>query len=207
MNFETFSDKLFLALKEKLPGQETQIKMLPKGRERNIPTNLENVKKSAVMLLCYFHENEINIVLIKRANDNGKHSGQIAFPGGGVEIFDKDIFATAVRETNEEIGVSDIKTIGLLSPIFIPVSNYLMQPVLGVLKDKPKFTKSKDEVAEIYSVNINELIDAKIIRRTFTINKEEVTAPFYIVKGVEIWGATAMVLSEFIEILKNIDLK
>jgi len=206
MNFEIFSQKLSNALSGDLPGLKVQLKMLPKGRERTIPTNLNNVKKSAVMLLCYFHENEINTVLIKRAKDNGKHSGQIALPGGGVESFDKDIVATAVRETIEEIGVSDIKVIGKISPIYIPISNYLMQPIVGLLKRKPNFIKNKDEVAEIYSLNIKNLIEAKIVSKTFTINNEIVTAPFYIVNGIEIWGATAMVLSEFIEILKNIEL-
>ncbi|NPA45107.1 MAG: CoA pyrophosphatase [Chlorobi bacterium] len=206
MNFETFSHKLSYALSKDLPGLKVQQIMLPEGREKKIPSNLKNVKKSAVMLLCYFHKNEIYIVLIKRAKDNGKHSGQIAFPGGGVESYDEDIIATAVRETNEEIGVSYIEIIGKLSPIYIPVSNYMMQPIVGLLKNKPNFVRSKNEVAEIYSINIKKLIEAKVVTKTFTINNETVTAPFYIVDNIEIWGATAMVLSEFIEILKNIEL-
>lgn len=207
MDFETFSHKLTKLLSEELPGSSAQHNMLPKGRERNFPSNLENIKKSAVMILCYFHENEINMVLIKRAKDGGKHSGQIAMPGGGVEDFDKNLIATALRETKEEVGVSEINVLGKLTPIFIPVSNYIMQPVLGVLKHKPSFTKSKNEVDEIYSIKLKELIDAEVITKTFEINNELVTAPFYIVKNIEIWGATAMVLSEFKEILKKIDLK
>lgn len=202
--FKTFYNELNLALKKDLPGIKAQLKMLPIGRERDIPKNTDNIKKSAVMLLCYYHENDFYFVLIKRAKDGGKHSGQIALPGGGVESFDEDIFETAKRETKEEIGVSNIEILGLLSPIFIPVSNYIMQPVVGVLNKKTNFIKSKDEVAEVYSVKIKDIINAKVINKTFTINNEQITAPFYVVNNIEIWGATAMVLSEFIEIIKNI---
>ncbi len=202
--FNTFYNKLSFALKKALPGSEAHNKMLPKGREKSIPKNTTGIKKSAVMLLCYLYENEFYFILIKRAKDGGKHSGQIALPGGGVEKFDKDILETAIRETKEEIGVTNIKIAGLLSPIYIPVSNYIMQPVIGLLNKKPIFTKCENEVDKIYSVKINDIVNTKIITKTLKINNEQIVAPFYIINDIEIWGATAMVLSEFIEILKNI---
>jgi len=205
MDFNNFSNKLTNALSKDLPGLEAQMRMTPIGRQNKISEIPRDVKKSAVLLLIYFHEDEFSIVFIKRAIDGGRHSGQIAFPGGGFENYDTDLKATAIRETEEEIGVSKVKLLGTLSSIYIPVSNYFVQPVVGILNYKPKFTKSIDEVSEVYSVKLKRVTNAKIISNTFEINNQTITAPFYIFNGFEVWGATAMILSEFIEVLDKID--
>ncbi len=203
MNFNNFANKLSNALSKDLPGFETQKQMAPKGRQHKVSTMPEGVKKSAVLLLIYLSDNEYKLVFIKRANDGGRHSGQIAFPGGKFEEEDENLKATALRETEEEIGVSKVKIVGTLSSIYIPVSNYFVQPVVGILNKKPRFTKSDDEVETIYSVNINELVRTNIITKTFEINGQTITAPFYIFNNFELWGATAMILSEFIEVLNT----
>lgn len=201
MNFEEFTNILSNALSKDLPGFETQKKMAPFGRHHEVSKMPEGVKKSAVLLLIYLHQGEYKLVFIKRANGGGSHSGQIAFPGGKHEKNDKNLIATALRETKEEIGVLNITSIGTLSSIYIPVSNYFVQPIVGILNKQPTFTKNINEVELIYSVNIKELLSAKIITKTFKINKKTITAPFYIFNNFELWGATAMILSEFIEVL------
>lgn len=206
MNFDKLENTLKSKLKKDLPGFKAQNKMLATGREKL--SNLFKkgvVKKSAVLILLYKKNEEIYIVFIKRAEDGGSHSGQIAFPGGKIEDKDKSTEEAALRETEEEIGISkkNIHVLGKLTPLFIPVSNYDVQPIVGFLQTVPNFIRNKDEVAEIYSVNLNEIINAKIVNKTFKVRGTEIFAPFYIIGNIEIWGATAMMLSEFIEILLN----
>jgi len=203
MDFNNFLNKLTYALSKDLPGLDFQIRMLPKGRNSKTSKMPEDVKKSAVLLLIYFFENEFNIVFIKRADDGGRHSGQIAFPGGGYEEYDTDLTETAIRETEEEIGVSEVKVLGILSSIYIPVSNYFVQPVVGILNYKPIFSKSLNEVSEVYSIKLKDIKNANVISKTFEINNQIVTAPFYVFDEFEVWGATAMILSEFIEVLNK----
>lgn len=200
-----FSDKIKEALKMNLPGYAAQIKMSPKGRVNNLEQMPKDVKKSAVMLLFFLEKNKFHLIFIRRAEDGGSHSGQIGFPGGGFENNDVNLIETAKRETFEEIGIGNVNVLGLLTPIYIPVSNYFVQPVLGFLEEKPKFTLNNDEVSKIHSVNITELLNSKIILKTFEIHKQKIEAPFYIFDDFELWGATAMILSELIEILKNTD--
>ena len=198
-----FSIKLKSALAKELPGYDAQIKMTPKDRQNILSDMPKNVKKSGVMLLLFLHENEYNLVFIKRAIDGGRHSGQIGFPGGGFEKEDLDLLETAKRETEEEIGVSGINILGKLTPIYIPVSNYYVLPVVGVLEFKPKFIPCKNEVSKIHFTEINEIINAKIVDKTFKINEHKINAPFYIYKNFEVWGATSMILAEFIEVLNK----
>ncbi len=208
MNFDTIENILTLELKKKLPGLKSQSKMIAKGRGDFLSLKkLERTKKSAVLVLLYKENKQVFIVFIKRAEDGGSHSGQIAFPGGKVEKFDKNFIETALRETEEEIGVSKkpIKVLGKLTSLFIPVSNYDVQPIVGILNKKPKFKRNISEVAEIYCVNLIDLINAKVINKTFKIHNIEISAPFYILNKIEIWGATAMVVSEFIEIISKIN--
>jgi len=206
MNFNDYTNKLTDKLSNDLPGFSSQKKMIPEGRPHHIDAaNIKNIKKSAVLLLLHKDEDEIYITFIKRVTDGSKHSGQIALPGGKFEKEDKNLSKTAIRETEEEVGVNrnDIKILGTLTPLFIPVSNYSVQPVVGSIDYKPDFVKNIDEVDEIYNVKINELKDAYTVCKTFVIQEEKVIAPFYILNGIEIWGATAMILSEFIDIIQN----
>jgi len=208
MNFDDLKENLIVELKNTLPGFESQKIMLPKGRipKGIIPEN-QAIKKSAVLILLHPNEGDIYVSFIKRVTDGSKHSGQIAFPGGKAEGEDKNITETAVREAEEEIGVKreDIKILGSLTPLFIPVSNYDVQPVVGSIHYKPEFVKSPDEVDEIHSVSIQELKEAYTVCKTFEVRNETITAPYYIMDSIEIWGATAMMLSEFIEILNRLE--
>lgn len=207
MNFDDFINKLNIEFNKELPGFNSHIKLAPKSRGKLIAAGInEDAKKCAVLILLYPDKGSIFIPFIKRVNDGSMHSGQIAFPGGKFESKDKDMKSTALRETEEEIGVDHIKVEVLkeLTPLYIPVSNYIVQPVVGIVKQKPVFVKNKNEVDSIFSVNINELNEAYVVCKKFTVRNTNITAPFFILKETEIWGATAMILNEFIDILKNI---
>lgn len=207
MKFDEFINKLIKEFDKELPGFDSQIKLIPKSRKKlNYHTKVKEAKKSAVLILLYPENGHIYIPFIKRVNDGSRHSGQIAFPGGKFEMKDKNLRSTALREAEEEIGTDQkkIKILKELTPLYIPVSNYIVQPVVGITKQKPIFIKNKNEVDSIFNININELSEAYIDCKKFTVRNISIAAPFFVLKEVEIWGATAMILNEFIDILKNI---
>ncbi len=214
MKFDEFAAKLTFELKKELPGFSVQNRMDPIGRKSaNEYLNANSSpKKSAVMILLYPNVNvsDIQIVLIVRSeNEKGNHSGQISFPGGGFDETDLDLSATALRETEEEIGVDrrTIKIIGALSSLYIPVSNYIVYPFVGICNHKPVFQKNILEVDDLLEVEIKELlleknktssdIFLKLMNRTMNV-------PCYNIRGKIIWGATAMIISEFTEVIRRI---
>ena len=195
-----------------LPGLASHIKMAPANRMEalfGMQDMIPFAKKSAVLILLFTENEELKIVFIQRSEYEGVHSGQIAFPGGKKEDFDNDFEATALRETFEEIGVESgkIEIVGQLSDLFVTPSNFLIKVFVAFCKEKPNYVVDKNEVQSVLEVSLNDLFNDK--------NKHEkefyagamglkVSAPFYKVNDVEIWGATAMIVSELIDILKPI---
>lgn len=209
MRYNLFIELLKKQLKSELPGEIAQQQMSPPLRMQGVKLPIDESKaiKSAVLLLL-FPINEIpHFVLIKRIVDNGPHSGQISFPGGKYESQDRNISHTAIRETYEEIGIqeADIEIIGSLSSLFVPVSNFIIYPLVGTINYKPTFKISKSEVNSLIITNLNDFFHNKSTTYgKFVSNNTIVEAPFYYVKDNRIWGATAMILSEFFEIYSNI---
>ncbi len=203
--FDNFIEKLKYQLKQELPGEEAQQIMIPSLRlHKN--TN-EPPIKSSVLILLYPFNNDIYTVLTKRAKYNGIHSSQISFPGGKYENIDKSLTNTALRETQEEIGITPdlINIIGQISPIYIPVSNYIAQPFIGYTTVKPNFKIDNFEVKSIINVKISELQQIKNKQvGNFKVKNKNIEAPFYNADGYRVWGATAMVLSEFLKIVKQV---
>lgn len=162
--------------------------------------------EAGVMLLLYPYRNELHTVFIKRTeNKHDKHKGQISFPGGKRDISDISITATAIREVEEEIGVptSDIQIIGQLSPLVIPVSNFLVKPIIGFTKSRPQFIPEVSEVAQIIETPINifkNIETPKLIDIPFGDKMKFNNVPYFDVNGHVVWGATAMILAEFSEI-------
>ncbi len=162
--------------------------------------------EAGVMLLLYPFQGELHTVFIKRTeNKHDKHKGQISFPGGKVDSSDTSIDATALRELEEEIGVppTHIQIIGQLSPLVIPVSNFLVKPVIGFIESRPQFIPEVSEVAEIIEAPIHifknietpQLIDIPLGNKMKFKN-----VPYFDINGHVVWGATAMILAEFSEI-------
>lgn len=200
--FEQFTHQLNDALKACL-NKNAQQKMMPKGRITN-PDFTNPPKKSAVLILFYPDSGAICFPLIRRPNFNGAHSGQMALPGGKFEDTDHDLIHTALRETHEEIGIprTSIRVLGLLSDHFIPITNLLVQPVIGFVNHKPTFITNKNEVAELFEINLKEFLTDDIKKRElWNLRGNPVEVPFYFLQNQKVWGATAMILSELENVL------
>ncbi len=165
-------------------------------------------KRAAVMMLFYPKGNETHLVLIVRNSYPGVHSSQIAFPGGKVEVFDKDLQETALRETEEEIGVKkhQIEVVRAFTEIYIPPSNFLVSPFLGISQTNLEFVLQEDEVAGIIEFPLKDFLDENIIvtRRLKTSYAIAIDVPAFLVKEHIVWGATAMMLSELKETIKKV---
>jgi 8-oxo-dGTP pyrophosphatase MutT (NUDIX family) len=202
--------KLKVALGKPLPGEKAQLLMgsgIRMNELRFMPMD-ESTKKSGVMILLYPFKKVIFSVLILRAKYEGTHSGQVALPGGKYEITDADLIQTALRETTEEIGVEsgDIKVLGQLTPLYIPPSNFIVHPAVGYINYRPAFVADKCEVCDIIEYRLSELLKIENVKtKEFNVREDMVfTAPYFDIDGNVVWGATAMILSEFKEVLKEV---
>jgi 8-oxo-dGTP pyrophosphatase MutT (NUDIX family) len=201
-DYKGFIKNLEEGLKNPLPGQDFQFSMAPEvRREMDYVTP---GRPAAVMILLFPDADRIKIVFIKRTEYNGPHSGQISFPGGMFEIFDKDLEATAIRETTEETGISGIKIniLGKLSLLHIPVSNFTVHPFVGVLQEIPVFKPDPAEVKYLITEDLSDFFNPFCrIREEWTLFGEAVNVPIFSINSHQIWGATAMILSEFLEVI------
>ena len=196
--------KIAIELEKQLPGEKAQNLMIPKIRyAENIKFSPKNATESAVLLLLFPYKDELSIVFIQRNNDSKHHSGQIAFPGGKEEKTDDSKIETAIREANEEVGVEkkNIKILGKLTPLYIPVSNHNVTPIVGYSNNYPDFIAQKSEVQQIIVISLEKLFSpenksTKIIHKYNT----DFEVPYYNANENHIWGATAMILSEFEQI-------
>lgn len=202
--FSDFFENLKLELKKELPGETAQIKMAPgvrPGFKRN-----EKTRKAGVLILIYQKNHELFVSFIQRTEYNGPHSGQISFPGGKFEESDKNIIETALRETQEEIGINPemVDIYGQLTPLHIPVSNFIVHPVIGIHKTSPSFKIDPLEVKKVIEVKLNDLLNPdNCTSKEFKYGDLSFIAPIYNPNNITIWGATAMILSEFLEIVSK----
>lgn len=191
----------------KLPGEEYQDLMMPEARKHVNFGHKEPAKKSAVLMLLYKEDEQWHLILTKRNEYNGSHSAQICLPGGKKEEHDKDLQTTALRETQEEIGYKcdEQNIVGQLSPVYIHVSNYIIEPYIAVVTHKPKLSIDKLEVNHVIDLPLeNILLDKHRSSKELTIKGMTFTTPTILTENDFIWGATAMILAEFSEVLKRI---
>ena len=193
------------ALKRELPGADSHKKMLPKNRKLKIPGKGElTVKKSSVLMLLFPDNGEIKMCLIKRPVHMKHHAGQIAFPGGRIEK-DETALETALRESQEEIGIEPdiIKILGTLSELYVEVSGFLIYPFVGWLDKKPTFRINKNEVEKIilFPVFNHYAVHEWVELDTIKGNQQ---VPCLIYNSEIIWGATAMILSEFYDVTNHL---
>lgn len=187
-------------LQKTLPGEAAQLEMAPTFRG-SFPDQGQALQ-AAVMILLYPANSEIHLVFIKRNEYKGPHSGQVSFPGGALEADDLSLEETATRETREEIGVLDsIEILGALSQLHIPVSNFLVSPFVGWIDNTPVFQPDRSEVQYVIEVSLRELLNPALRdSETLYHHGRKVEAPFYKVGLDKVWGATAMILSEFLQV-------
>jgi len=209
MNFSI--DQIKQKLQLPLPGIPSHLKMAPPHRAHDIVNhndNASNAKKSAVLILFFHEEDELKMIVIRRSVYVGIHSGQIAFPGGRYEEEDKEVRTTALREIREEIGISEdkIEILGRLSDIYVPPSNFMISVFVGYLAEKPIYQIDKREVDEVIEIPFSEFFNHDTIKeKSFFVNSIKATdnAPYFDVTNAEIWGASAMVISELLDVLNR----
>lgn len=193
-----------------LPGEDVQFLMAPitrqKIKQRQLDTYLP--RKSAVLILLYPIGNSINTILIQRPLYDGVHSGQIAFPGGKFEENDLLLENTALREANEEIGIStdNIQLIGSLTDVYISPSNFLVKPFVGFVHELSELKADSYEVSQIihsdlFSLNNESIKGIKTIEHS---NGFKIKTPYYEVEGFTVWGATAMMISELNAVVSKV---
>jgi 8-oxo-dGTP pyrophosphatase MutT (NUDIX family) len=205
---EEFIDKLKNEIKKGLPGTDVQWHMASSDRLlRGFPrTPGKDAREAAVLILLYPYNKSVYTVLMQRPDYNGVHGGQISFPGGKRESADETIIKTALREAYEETGADParIKVIDILTPLFIPVSNTLVTPVVGWIESKPLFSHQAEEVVFLFDVEIKRLLDPAVVKiKAIEIRGELIDVKYFDYDGNVIWGATAMILYELLTIIKR----
>jgi len=211
MLFTEFIKYIPKIVNQQLPALTAHAKMAPLER---LPTldpeyyKANNPRRSAVMMLFYPKNEQAHLVLIKRNAYLGIHSSQISFPGGKAEPEDGGLAETAVRETFEEVGVApyDIDVIMPFTEIYIPPSNFLVAPFLGLSLTEPAFKPNPDEVVEIIQLSLDVFLDDSIVIETDmqTSYSQMIKVPAFKVDEHIVWGATAMILSELKETIKSV---
>jgi 8-oxo-dGTP pyrophosphatase MutT (NUDIX family) len=185
-----------------LPGVQAQLRFAPSPtRPGWLPGHFpQEARNAAVLLLVYPRTDDVAVPLTVRAQGLARHGGQISLPGGATDL-GETLAEAALREASEEIGVdpSSVRILGELTPVHVLVSGFTLHPVVGVTDVRPHFVVSPDEVDEILEVSLNDLRDASRIGRGTRIREGiAVEYPYFDLVGRQVWGATAMVLGEFI---------
>jgi len=202
MEFDQFLSLISKLKASNIGGFSSHSKMIPKERVVHNQDEIENKnpKKAAVMALFYPGAlSETMFLLILRADYDGTHSAQIGFPGGKYEKSDRQLETTALRETYEEVGVTmdQIKVKKRMTDIYIPPSNFMVRPYLGVIESTPTF-KTNEEVDDIIEVRLADLLDEAYVssKNLTTSYMEKIDVPCFEFNNHTVWGATAMMLSE-----------
>lgn len=211
MNFQNFLEFVPQLITANLSADEAHSKMMPIERIEIMKNlNIETIKPkvAAVLMLFYPKDKQTHLALIVRNSYDGVHSAQIAFPGGKFEEEDETFENTALRETNEEIGVppEKIELIKAFTNLYIPPSNFMVYPFLGICKEEIIFRPDSKEVAEIIELPMAVFLNDEIMieAKLSTAYSENVVVPAFKIEEHIVWGATAMMLYELRVVLKTI---
>ena len=210
MFFTDFVKHLPKIEKESLLSRDAHIKMAPLERiSYSDETQYldKNPKKAAVLMLFYPKNERTHLALIVRNSYPGVHSSQIGFPGGKVELSDANLTETALRETHEEVGIAphQIQVVKTFSEIYIPPSNYLVAPFMGIAYEELTFIPDPNEVKKVLELSIADFLDEQILTKVTmsTSYATDIEVPAFQVDKYIVWGATAMMMSELKEVIKK----
>ena len=198
--------RLRRALAGTLPGMEAQMRMAPVPRPGWLPgRSPEASRPAAALLLLFPAAAPAHVLLTVRSSGLPSHAGQVSMPGGAVED-GETIEDAALREASEETGVDpcSVRVLGRLTPLHIPVSGFVLHPVVGLADERPDFKLADGEVDRILEPSLADLLDPAAVRR-FPRLRDGLfqDVPYFAVDGLQVWGATAMVLAEFLELLRQ----
>ncbi len=187
-----------------LPGVEAQLRMAPQPRGGWKPGFAPDAARIAAALLLLFPAGgRAAVLLTKRASALPNHAGQVSLPGGAVDP-GESIEEAALREAEEEVGLfrADVRVIGRLTPLHIPVSGFVLHPVVGTAASQPSMRPQPGEVDRIIEAPVDQLLAPRRHRRVNRMRDGiEFEMPYFDLDGEEVWGATAMVLAEFAALL------
>jgi 8-oxo-dGTP pyrophosphatase MutT (NUDIX family) len=210
MKLEELARSLKHRLALPLPGKMAQFRMAHAERRLNILRYHipEDAKQGSVLALLYEDQGRIKFPLILRPDYSGVHSGQVSFPGGKPEAGDDSLLQTALRESEEEIGIlsGDVKPIGRLTELYIPPSNFLVHPHVGYLTYTPVFIADPTEVVKVLEVQLDDIMDPeRIVEKEIKLSTgKSIVTPCFELEGETVWGATAMILSELGTVLTEL---
>lgn len=211
MDFQDFLQILPYLDTADLPGEEAHNIMVPQERlsiMKSLNFELIKPKNAGVMMLFYPKKGKAHLVLIVRNSYEGVHSSQIAFPGGKYEMEDADLMYTALRETYEEIGVKPdkIKVLKAFTHLYIPPSNFMVYPFLGICMDEITFYPDANEVANIIELPLTTFLSESIVvdAKINTSYSKSIDVPVFKIDEHIVWGATAMMLSELKIVLNSV---
>jgi 8-oxo-dGTP pyrophosphatase MutT (NUDIX family) len=205
----TFADLALLLrdrLRHPLPGSSAHAIMAPRPRRGWQPDVVPpDARLAGALLLLYPGpaDGRVTMALTVRAAGLARHSGQVSLPGGAVDLGESAVEA-ALREADEEIGVPPavVELLGELSPLHIPVSGFVLQPIVGIARARPVFRLAEHEVARVLEVPLDTLADASLTRLQTRMHQgREYEVPYFEVEGEQVWGANAMVLGELLAVL------
>ena len=202
-----FISQLKLKLKQPLPGHDSHRKVMEHRKSTDvIDFQKLNPRESAVLVHLYIHERQLHLSYIERPEYKGVHSKQISFPGGKVEDRDESLMHTAVREAKEEVNIEPetLDILGKLSQIYIPPSNFLVQPYVSFHHERPNFIPDPREVGEIIELPIRDVMNQELTKYELPRDGKMLIVNGYQINGKVMWGATAMITKEFIDICRNL---
>ncbi len=208
MSLHPFYNFLKKLPKEKLPGRQAQIKMSPEPLDPNVVLPKEKsdtAQPSSVLVPLFPGQNQKLHVILTLRTDNIRHAGQISFPGGQNEK-NESLEETALRETEEEIGVkrSQIKLACSITPLYLYKTDNQITPFVGFLDKKPKLTPNPEEVEEAFAISMDDLLDEKTLKKEkWDLPHISMMVPYWDIHRVPLWGATAMMMSELVELYRE----
>jgi 8-oxo-dGTP pyrophosphatase MutT (NUDIX family) len=204
MDLATIVRRLGGTLQRPLPGTEAQVRMAPRPRPGWDPDAIpDGARAAAALLLLYPRDGRAHLLLTLRPAHLPQHAGQVSLPGGAVEQGESAVTA-ALREVHEEVGVEpeSVTVLGTLTPLHIPVSRFVLHPVLGVSDTPPRFVLDPREVDRVLEVEVERLCDPATVGITERQRRKTVfRVPHFGVDGEQVWGATAMILAELLWLL------
>jgi 8-oxo-dGTP pyrophosphatase MutT (NUDIX family) len=203
----SLTDRLTERLEQPLPGHEAHLAMAPRypARRADLSVDERDCREAGVLVLLVRYDGDPAVVLTVRREHLPDHAGQISFPGGQREG-DESLLDAALREAEEEVALppASVRVLGRLTPLYIPPSNFCVHPFVGRPESAPELCPTDEEVEQVLRVPLAHLLDpATRTTEPRRLGGTDVEVPYYDVAGHTVWGATAMMLAEFLAAVRD----